>query len=553
MGAHDDARADRAVRPGSALSAGLSAEALLAGLVSALEDHVYRGLVLPDGTYQELYTGPGLEGLLGGPVPSGPDAGDYWNDAVHEEDRAAYDGFHRAARRGDACELEYRLVGLDGRVRWVRDRYIPSRGPNGEVLIDGIVSDVSEHRRLTDELMASAREVREANAALAVALEDAEHRSRTDSLTGLCNRRHFYETLAEELTAHRHGGRPPGVILADVDHFKLVNDTHGHRGGDAVLVELAARIADALRPCDVVARWGGEEFAMLIRDVPAGGGLAAAAERVRRAVSATPFPVHGVSVNVTISVGAVRAERGTWTPDSLVDAADQALYSAKRRGRNRVRLFADLEEQDFLVEEPDGLRFAQALALAASVREGMPEAHCHEVSELAAETAIALGLEGSVVLQCRIGGLLHDVGKIALPADLLTRAGPLTEAEWVMVRSHPEIGYQIVSRVEGLADAGAAVRAHHERLDGSGYPAGLVGDDIPLAARVVAVADVYSTITGDRAYREPCGHHEAMRELHRSAGSHLDPAVVDALCGVIERRRGDEDGSAPALPDARAA
>jgi putative nucleotidyltransferase with HDIG domain len=183
----------------------------------------------------------------------------------------------------------------------------------------------------------------------------------------------------------------------------------------------------------------------------------------------------------------------------------------------------------------------------------MPEAHCHEVSELAAETAIALGLDGSVVLQCRIGGLLHDVGKIALPADLLTRAGPLTEAEWAMVRSHPEIGYQIVSRVDGLGDAGAAVRAHHERLDGSGYPAGLVGDDIPLAARVVAVADVYSTITGDRAYREPCGHHEAMRELRRSAGTHLDPAVVDALCGVIERRRGDEDGSAPGLPDARAA
>jgi diguanylate cyclase (GGDEF)-like protein/putative nucleotidyltransferase with HDIG domain len=552
MGAHDHARAGQPLGPGARLAMGLSAEALLAGLVSALEDHVYRGMVLPDGTYQELYTGPGLERLLGGPVPSGPNAGDYWNDAVHEEDRAAYHTFHHAARRGDTSELEYRLVGFDGRVRWVRDRYIPSRGPGGEVLIDGIVSDVSEHRRLTDELMTSAREVREANAALAVALEDAEHRSRTDALTGLWNRRHFYETLAEELLSHRRGGLPPGVILADVDHFKLVNDTHGHRGGDAVLVELSARIIDALRPCDVVARWGGEEFAMLIRDVPAGGGLAATAERVRRAVSATPFPVHGVPVNVSISVGAVRAERGTWTPDSLVDAADQALYSAKRRGRDRVRLFADLEEQDFLVEEPDGLGFAQALALAASVREGMPEAHCHEVSELAAETAVAMGLDGDLVLQCRIGGLLHDVGKIALPAALLTRPGPLTETEWAMVRNHPEIGYQIVSRVQGLADAGAAVRAHHERLDGSGYPAGLTGEEIPLAARIVAAADVYSTITGDRAYREPFGPREAVEELRRSAGTHLDPAVVDALCRVIGRR-GDVDGSAPGLPDARAA
>jgi putative nucleotidyltransferase with HDIG domain len=183
----------------------------------------------------------------------------------------------------------------------------------------------------------------------------------------------------------------------------------------------------------------------------------------------------------------------------------------------------------------------------------MPEAHCQEVSELAAETAIMLGLDGNLVLQCRIGGLLHDVGKIALPADLLTRPGPLSESEWAMVRNHPEIGYQIVSRVEGLADAGAAVRAHHERLDGSGYPAGLVGGDIPLAARVVAAADVYSTITGDRSYREPCGRLEALAELRRSAGTHLDPAVVDALCAVIERRRGDGDGSAPALPDARAA
>jgi HD-GYP domain-containing protein (c-di-GMP phosphodiesterase class II) len=225
----------------------------------------------------------------------------------------------------------------------------------------------------------------------------------------------------------------------------------------------------------------------------------------------------------------------------IIDQADRALYAAKRQGRDRTRLFSELTANDLAAEEPEAIRLAQALSLSAGVREGVPEEHAEEVAELAGAIATGLGLAEDVVLRCRIGGWLHDLGKVAIPDRILGKPGELDEHEWRIMRTHAEIGEQLVRRIDAVGGAALAVRHHHERMDGAGYPDGLAGDAIPIEARVVAVADGFSAITADRPYRRARTSLEALTELRRRAGQHHDARVVEELGRVIASR------SAPAL------
>ena len=234
---------------------------------------------------------------------------------------------------------------------------------------------------------------------------------------------------------------------------------------------------------------------------------------------------------VTASAGAARAGIGRFTAEALVDAADRALYSAKRRGRDRLRLYGELTESDFLMEEPDAIRIAEAMSRSASVREGVSDLHCARVADLAARVAEHLSLGATAVLRCRLGGWLHDLGKVAIPDRVLSKAGPLTDDEWAVMRTHAALGGEIVGRIPGLADAAPAVRHHHERYDGGGYPDGLVGDEIPIEARIVGAVDTWSAMTEDRVYRSGLARAEALIELERCSGTQLDPAVVVGAAG----------------------
>ena len=238
-------------------------------------------------------------------------------------------------------------------------------------------------------------------------------------------------------------------------------------------------------------------------------------------------------LGVTSSAGGALAQPGLWSVEGLIDAADRALYSAKRRGRDQTRLFSELTVEDLVAEEPEAIRLAQALALSAGAREGIAETHCAQVADLAASIATAVGLPEAVVMRCRLAGWLHDLGKIAIPDAILTKPGPLDEAEWAVMRTHAEIGESILRRIAGLSDAAPAVRHHHERFDGSGYPDGLAGDEIPIEASIVACANTYSAITVDRVYRAARTPIEAIAELNACAGTQLDPVVVDAAISVL--------------------
>ena len=491
------------------------AHAALSRVVEAMDDHLYTLRVEGNGRYRAVYRGPHQDALAGGPLPAGSEGDRVWESLVHPDDRELWQSAVDRLVDAEPIELEYRLVGLDGAERIVLDRLRPRRDADGTLYYDGATRDITERRRLEDELR--------------LARGAAEQRARIDELTGTYNRRHFAEIVAEAL-ASGHGDS--GLLLLDADHFKQVNDVHGHVVGDAVLVELARRLQAELGPEDCLARWGGEEFAVLLRRVGSDEELDHRAQQLRAAVALHAVVAGGVSVRLTISVGAARSSAELDSLDALVETADRCLYTAKRLGRNRVSLLAG-----GIVEtprsEPEAVGVARALALVSGLRKGALEVHAESVADLSVRVAEKLGLPESLVLRCQLGGLLHDVGKVSIPDRILSKPGPLDDAEWAVMQTHPAIGEEIVRAVEALRDAAPAVRHHHERYDGTGYPDRLAASAIPIEARIVAAADAYSAMTADRPYSGARTPQEAMVELRRCAGSQLDPRVVSALLAVL--------------------
>ena len=182
---------------------------------------------------------------------------------------------------------------------------------------------------------------------------------------------------------------------------------------------------------------------------------------------------------------------------------------------------------------PNAVESARALAFACSLREGVPQEHAAEVARLAGLTAEHLGLPARAAQRCRLAGWLHDIGKLAVPEHILNKPGPLDDAEWALMRTHPGVGADIVVRIPALRQVAPAVRHHHERYSGSGYPDDLAGQAIPIEARIIAAADAYAAMTADRPYSPARTPQQAAAELRRCAGSHFDPAVVEALLAVL--------------------
>ena len=374
-----------------------------------------------------------------------------------------------------------------------------------------------------------------------------EARATHDRLTGVANRETLLTVLLAEVERASRHNKPLSVAFIDIDRFKPINDTYGHNSGDAVLRQIASMIVDHIRPSDLFGRYGGEEF-MLILPESAPGEAAEVAERLRSVVAQTPLTIAtGQAVNVTISIGIAGGRGHELLVDSLVDQADAAMYAAKGLGRNRIYLYRDLDEGAAVPRapiSPESRAAAAAIGQWASdtAAEALasvlaPQPHhrgrpSDMIASLATGIALHLQLPPAEIDRVRIASLLHDLGKLAVPAEILDKPTSLSNGEWQAIGEHPRIGQLILEQASSLRDAIPVVLHHHERFNGTGYPHGLSGQEIPLGARIVAVADAYHAMVHKRPYKEALTHLQALHELEANAGTQFDPEVVAIFCSM---------------------
>jgi diguanylate cyclase (GGDEF)-like protein len=366
--------------------------------------------------------------------------------------------------------------------------------------------------------------------------------ARTDVLTGLKNRLALEQEIEIEVNRALRAGNKLSIVIGDLDHFKAVNDQLGHRAGDDALMRIGRIFANRRRSGDSVARTGGEEFTLLLPGASEHEAYLVA-ERLRDCVE-RDFADHPVPLTFSFGI-ATFPEHGR-TGDSVSEAADQALYAAKALGRNRSVIF-NREISAIFAPEPGGrgvnethLATLLSLAEALDLRDTGTAAHSRTVGRYCGLIAMELELSPERVKRIEVAGVLHDIGKIGLPDAILQKPGKLCRAELAEIRTHPEIGAQVLSG-RGLEDLRSWVLMHHERPDGRGYPTGLVDHHIPLEAKILAVADAFEAMTADRVYRSGMGTRAARAELLRCAGTQFDARVVAAFMAVLDRLQSEPE------------
>ncbi len=438
--------------------------------------------------------------------------------------------------------------------------------------------DVLTLRTLADQLAIALHNAR----AYQVALEQAI----TDGLTGLKTHRYFMEALDREWRRSTRSGHLLSLIMMDLDGFKRVNDRYGHLQGDKVLNAVAQLLNDYVRQANVVARYGGDEFAILMPETRTDQ-AEILAERLRGRLESDRFlAAHGVTASFGIATFPVHGP----TQEEILRVADSGMYLAKHQEGNRVRVAsrtveapqADWEHQ--LVEAYLGVtmkrmfstgpeafnhyleHFQQvtlkgngdapslfdtvaALAFAIDAKDHYTQGHSQAVARLAAQIAQEIGLASPQIEEVRLAGILHDIGKIGVPEMVLNKPSRLTPEEFDLMKSHAALGAKILEplKVKAIESIRGMVRHHHEMVDGTGYPDRLKGEKIPLGARILTVADCFDTMVSERAYKRGRTLEEAIEELYRCSGTQFDPEIVRAFVRSLKtlgdpRHRQNQDG-----------
>jgi diguanylate cyclase (GGDEF)-like protein/PAS domain S-box-containing protein len=418
----------------------------------------------------------------------------------------------------------------------------PLKGPAGGLEgYVGVVKDITEMKAVQKSLEKAKADLERAN-------EELARLAATDYLTGLMNRRQAALFLEHELLRTRRSGKSVSVVLMDLDHFKIINDTYGHEAGDEVLRHVADTMRSRLRGGDVIARYGGEEFLLVLPESDLEG-AANVAECLRRRLYDSPFKYGDVTIRVSSSFGvAVMDPREQPGQDALVRMADEAMYCAKNLGGNRVVTWnpvhkgqidpglaasqevRSLEQRvDAITQNIDeALENLFRLIESLDARSPYSRDQSRHVACYAGAIARQMNLPADVVdMACR-AAMLRDLGRNAVSAEVLWRAGPLSKNEWAIVCQHPVVSVEILGRLAFLKQELLIIRHHHERPDGRGYPDGLKGDAIPLESRILAVAEALEAMTRARPHRPALPLAEALKQLRGSVPQQFDLAVVEA-------------------------
>jgi diguanylate cyclase (GGDEF)-like protein/PAS domain S-box-containing protein/putative nucleotidyltransferase with HDIG domain len=370
---------------------------------------------------------------------------------------------------------------------------------------------------------------------IAVAIENAQLVERlnelsiTDELTKLYNRRHFYEVLESEMNRTRRYGRCISLAMIDLDGFKKYNDKFGHATGDAILADFANALKEGLRRTDSAFRYGGDEFIVIL---PSTNG-----ERAREVIERTrkkwlkKLAEHqpGTEKKLGFSAGIAQFPENAETVDGLVFLTDTALYYAKRGGKQRVMLISDMGTTPLDALSSPTLDQIYALAATVDTRDPYTYGHSKRVATIAESLGKAIGLEGDALSDLVAAAFLHDIGKVGVADDILAKPGKPEKEEWVEIRKHCAEGAKIIKHVKELAHLAPYILHHHEWYDGTGYPDKLKGQKIPLAARIISVADAYDTMTANRPYQDAISPKEALEEMERCSKTQFDPKLIEAL------------------------
>ena len=362
----------------------------------------------------------------------------------------------------------------------------------------------------------------------------------TDMATNRLNRRGIIDALAHDLREAQATGAPVGVIVFDLDQFQRVNDAYGLGGGDRIVVEVADILDGFSGPLDRVGRTGTKEFTI----IASGAGEADTHLLASELIARVRASFKDARVPITASVGIASSGSVAGGAEEIIAAAERAKNTAKAFGRDRIVVHST--KVDEISEKIHAQRSSSShsqlatvlgLAEALDLREGSTARHSEVVAHYCEMTARQLGFDVDHVERVRLAGMLHDIGKIAIPDSVLCKPDKLTDEEYELMKRHPELGARMLAASE-FADIREWVLSHHERPDGRGYPRGLSGDEIPIEGRILAVADAYEAMTADRVYRKAPGLEFAREELHRCTGTQFDPDVVAGLLHVIDLEAG---------------
>ena len=399
---------------------------------------------------------------------------------------------------------EVQVYRKDGSKIWVSLNARAIRNPNGELLFhEGTIQDITERKRAEEQI---------------------QYLSFHDKVTGLYNRAYFEEELFRLDTERQ---LPLSIVIGDVNGLKLINDAFGHQEGDKVISQVAKTLTEFCRKEDVIARWGGDEFSIFLPRTSYG----VTSEVIDRIKIACGEASRG-PVKFSIALGAATKDNPSQDIQKILREAEERMYRNKLLESKSVRN-----------------SIISSLRRTLFEKSHETEEHTHRLQQLSLQFGLSLGLTDGEMDDLALLATLHDLGKIAIPEGIILEPGNLSREEWELIWKHPEVGYRIARSSPELAPIAEAILSHHEWWDGSGYPRGLEGEEIPLISRIIAIVDAYDVMTYGRPYKKPLSRRKTLQQLQKSAGSQFDPDLIDIFIKIIERLFPNDTDGSEEVPD----
>lgn len=412
---------------------------------------------------------------------------------------------------------------------------------DGKKILQGIFRDLSNFKKLEVEK------------------KEAEEFALVDPQTQLYNYRYLQRRLRSEFEEAKRRESPLSVLMIDIDYFKSINDTYGHEYGDKVIQEFASLLQRNCREIDVVTRFAGEEFTVIMPDTDKEGALSFA-NRIQSMINKHKFGTNKIKVKVSIGIASY-PENGIKTVDELLTSVDKGVRIAKEKGGNTIYTAEQLQRKKLkasIIEAVSKRRVKEiskkftnltrrsnqniieavyALAHAVGAKDSYTEEHSEDMVYYATEIGKRLNLSEEELEDLKHGAMLHDIGKIGISDNILLKKSKLAKKEFKAIQKHPQIGADIIRPVHFLKNVVPMILHHHERFDGYGYGSKLKGEEIPLGARVIGVVDVYQALISDRPYRKAYLKKEAQKIVKEESGRHFDPKIVKIFLEILEKEK----------------